>query len=185
MFFNLFFVFFTYQTQQPRTETHHKNTNTNFHQKQHTHNTKLTKTSEAIIYHKNNQTQQNKSQTFLTRNLNGPNVRPLDFLFGHSDSELTILHISLDFLNLRVLRQPEPPREPSAAPLHAVPRVTLLFLLLTPLPTYLENPTVLDLHLHFLLQPRHVGFVNVLTFGVSFQSTLAAANNNVSEGKLE
>ncbi|URE24490.1 hypothetical protein MUK42_37785 [Musa troglodytarum] len=59
-------------------------------------------------------------------------------------------------MHLGILRQPEPPRELAAAPLHVVPLVALL-LLLTPLTVDLEDPAFLHLHLHLLLlHPRQV-----------------------------
>ncbi|KAM1758510.1 hypothetical protein EV1_007640 [Malus domestica] len=52
------------------------------------------------------------------------------FLFTHSHSQHPILHRCLHLINLRVLRQPEPPYELVAALLHPVPLVVLILLLL-------------------------------------------------------
>ncbi|CAN1816259.1 hypothetical protein LINPERHAP1_LOCUS27714, partial [Linum perenne] len=77
----------------------------------------------------------------------------------NSNSQHTILHPSLHLIHLRILRQPEPPHELPAAPLHPVPLIVLLLLLFTPLSANLQYPPFFHLHLHFfLLQPRHIRF---------------------------
>ncbi|KAK2966426.1 hypothetical protein RJ640_025974 [Escallonia rubra] len=101
------------------------------------------------------------------RNVDGFNNRLLHLLLGNSDSQHSILHGGLHLIHLRILRQPEPAEEPPAAPLHAVPPVLLLFMLLLPLPAYLQHPPFLDLHLHLLLlQPRQVRLEHVRLRGL-------------------
>ncbi|KAK3031073.1 hypothetical protein RJ639_035104 [Escallonia herrerae] len=87
----------------------------------------------------------------MARNVDGFNNRLLRLLLGDSDSQHAVLHGSLHLIHLRVLRQPEPSEETAAAPLHAVPHIGCLFLLLVPLPADLQDPPFLHLHLHFLL----------------------------------
>lgn len=98
-----------------------------------------------------------------TGDLDGLHLRHLHLVFGHRDGEHAVLHARLHLIHLGVLRQPEPPQEPPAAPLHPVPLVVLLLLLLpAPLPADLEHPAVLHLHLHLLLlHPREVRLEHV------------------------
>lgn len=94
--------------------------------------------------------------------LDGLDVGLLNFLLGDSHSEDAVLHGGLDLVNLGVLRQPEPPEELAAAPLHAVPLVVLLLLLLVPLAADLKDPAFLHLHFHLLLlHPGEVGLEDV------------------------
>ena len=56
IFFSLFFMFFTNQTMQPRTQTHHKNTNP---------------TNQELTHHKNtNPTTKNSNHNNTTKNSN-------------------------------------------------------------------------------------------------------------------
>ncbi|CAN1150643.1 hypothetical protein LINPERPRIM_LOCUS18089 [Linum perenne] len=98
----------------------------------------------------------------LARDLNRLNIRLLNLGLGHSNSQHTVLHRRLNLLHLRILRQPKPPHELPAAPLHPVPRIVLVLLLHVPLPAYLQHPILLHLHFNLLLlQPRHVRLEHV------------------------
>ncbi|CAL9040340.1 unnamed protein product [Musa banksii] len=103
------------------------------------------------------------SITSSARDLDGLHLRLLlRLLLGHRHGQDTVLHGRLHLIHLGILWQPESPQELAAAPLHAMPLVALLLLLLAPLAADLENPAFLHLHLHLLLlRPRQVGLEDV------------------------
>ncbi|KAL8129906.1 LOW QUALITY PROTEIN: hypothetical protein V2J09_019061 [Rumex salicifolius] len=80
----------------------------------------------------------------------------------NSHSKHSILHRSLNFLQLAILRQPEPPEELTTAPLRSVPPVGLLLVLLGALAANPEDSAFFQFHLNFfLVQPRKIRLEHV------------------------
>ncbi|URD76926.1 hypothetical protein MUK42_09305, partial [Musa troglodytarum] len=101
--------------------------------------------------------------------LNGPYLGLLHLPLGHYQGEHPVLHGGLHLVGLRILRQPEPPVEPAAAPLRAVPLALLLVINRIPamLAAYGEDPAVLHLHLQVpLSDPREVGLEDMRLRGL-------------------
>ena len=83
--------------------------------------------------------------------INLPHVLPLTLAhLGNGEGEDSVLELAADAVGVGILRQAEPAQEGAALPLGAVPLVVLVLLLLHPLAAYLQDLTLLHLHLQVL-----------------------------------
>ncbi|RWR89218.1 Alpha crystallin/Hsp20 domain-containing protein [Cinnamomum micranthum f. kanehirae] len=93
---------------------------------------------------------------------NGFGGRLFHLFLGNDDSKHPVLHSCLHLIHLRVLWKPESPQELAPAPLHLMPLVGLLFLLLALLSANLKDSSFLNLHLHLLfLHPWKIRLDNM------------------------
>ncbi|GER39512.1 5-hydroxytryptamine receptor 2A [Striga asiatica] len=98
----------------------------------------------------------------MGRDVDGLDLRLLHLLFRHRHSQHAVLHSRLHLIKLGILRQTETAEELAGTPLHTVPPVVLLHLLLAPLPTNLQHTTILHLDLDLLfLQSGHIHLEHV------------------------
>ena len=144
-----------HNNQYPKTTTseiqHHIKATTLLHSlcKLYSYRHHKTFTTHTLYYHTLN-------FKFLTRNLNGFNIWLLGLFLRDNDNENPIFHGSLNLIHPHILRKSKPSHELATTTFHAMPFVVLVFFLYIPFSTDLENSVILNLNLHFLLQPWYI-----------------------------
>ncbi|XWS28760.1 hypothetical protein CRYUN_Cryun25bG0098900 [Craigia yunnanensis] len=88
----------------------------------------------------------------LSRNLDGFDIRFIQFLLRNSNSKNPIFDGSFHLIHLHILRQPESPHELPTATFNPMPGIVLVFLLKVPLSADLKHTVIFNLHFHFFLR---------------------------------